>query len=30
MLTAAKELYGKSSAEFKTVNKAWAAVDVTP
>jgi Zn-dependent metalloprotease len=30
MLAAAKELYGKNSVEYKTVNRAWAAVDVTP
>jgi Zn-dependent metalloprotease len=30
MLHAAKELYGKASVEYKTVNKTWAAVDVTP
>jgi zinc metalloprotease ZmpA len=30
MLNAAKELYGKHSVEYKTVNKAWAAVSVTP
>jgi hypothetical protein len=30
MLNAAKHLYGKGSNENKTVNKVWAAVDVTP
>src|SRR5262249_9603533 len=30
MLAAAKELYGKKSVEYKTLNKAWAAVSVTP
>ena len=30
MLNAAKDLYGKNSVEYKTLNKAWAAVDVTP
>jgi zinc metalloprotease ZmpA len=30
MLHAAKDLYGKTSVEYKTVNKVWAAVDVTP
>jgi Zn-dependent metalloprotease len=30
MLHAAKALYGKTSVEYKTVNKVWAAVDVTP
>jgi Zn-dependent metalloprotease len=29
-LNAAKELYGKHSVEYKTVNKVWAAVSVTP
>jgi Zn-dependent metalloprotease len=30
MLNAAKELYGQTSIEYKTVNKTWAAVAVTP
>jgi Zn-dependent metalloprotease len=30
MLNAAKALYGKNSVEYKTTNKVWAAVDVTP
>jgi Zn-dependent metalloprotease len=30
MLQAAKDLYGQNSTEYKTVDKAWAAVDVTP
>jgi zinc metalloprotease ZmpA len=30
MLNAAKDLYGQNSVEYKTLNKAWAAVDVTP
>jgi Zn-dependent metalloprotease len=30
MLQAAKDLYGKSSVEYKTTNKAWAAAGVTP
>jgi Zn-dependent metalloprotease len=29
-LNAAKELYGKHSVEYKTLNKVWAAVSVTP
>jgi len=29
-LQAAKDLYGTSSVEYKTLNKAWAAVSVTP
>jgi hypothetical protein len=30
MLNAAKALYGRTSVEFKTVKKTWAAVSVTP
>lgn len=30
MLQAAKDLYGQDSVEYKRVNKAWAAVNVTP
>jgi Zn-dependent metalloprotease len=30
MLQAAKDLYGQNSTEYKTVDKAWAAVSVSP